>query len=167
MRPFVYVCSGLRNFIKRLRVIRADRMRVYIYCCAPKEDLRGTSKFRDLHFITREFTINTDTFHENNFPLVHGRLDSLTDIVRRAEDLPDLRALKDHPRDLKVAQFNVALREGAHHHQILWLQNQSKEDSCETRAFIGPLRNRWLRFVATGSPLAETSVGTQHIPPYT
>jgi len=51
---------------------------------------------------------------------------SLTDVIRRAEDLPDFGALEDHSRDLEVAQLDVTIRERAHHDQILRLQGEKE-----------------------------------------
>jgi len=68
-----------------------------------------------------------------------GRMGRLTDVIRRAEDLPDFGALEDHSRDLEVAQLDVAIREGAHHDQILRLQGE-KEKLREAEGSRGQLR---------------------------
>lgn len=50
----------------------------------------------------------------------------LTYVIGSAEDLPDLRALEDDPRDLEVAELDVAVREAAHHHEVLGLKLRDK-----------------------------------------
>ena len=46
----------------------------------------------------------------------------LTYVIGGAEDLAYLRALEHDARDLEVAELDVAVREAAHHHQVLRLQ---------------------------------------------
>ena len=44
-----------------------------------------------------------------------------TDIVRGADDLPDLLVVLDHAGHLQVAQLDLAVRELAHQHNVLRL----------------------------------------------
>ena len=49
----------------------------------------------------------------------------LTDIVRRADDLPDVLVLLNDPRRLHVAQLDLAVREAPHQHNVLSLTTES------------------------------------------
>ena len=47
-----------------------------------------------------------------------------TDIVRGADDLPDLLVVLDHAGHLQVAQLDLAVRELAHQHDVLGLRRR-------------------------------------------
>lgn len=56
------------------------------------------------------------------------RRDALTHVIRRAQNLPYVRAMADVSRDTKVAKFHVAIRKLASQDQILRLQTRRADE---------------------------------------
>ena len=59
----------------------------------------------------------------SHLALLSTCIHSLTDVVRRADDLPDVLVLLDDPRRLHVAQLDLAVREAPHQHHVLRLKS--------------------------------------------
>jgi hypothetical protein len=54
------------------------------------------------------------------------KADGLTNIVRSADDLPDLLGVLDDAGHLQVAQLDLAVRKLAHQHDILRLKQEER-----------------------------------------
>ena len=61
--------------------------------------------------------------------LAHASHATLTDVVRRPDDLSEVLGVLDDPRHLQVAQLDLAVGELAHQHDILGLQQRVRVTS--------------------------------------
>ena len=56
--------------------------------------------------------------------LAHASHATLTDVVRRPDDLSQVLGVLDDPRHLQVAQLDLAVGKLAHQHDVLGLRRQ-------------------------------------------
>ncbi len=61
------------------------------------------------------------------------KTDGLTNIVRSADDLPDLLGVLDDAGHLQVAQLDLTVRKLAHQHDILRLKNKKRDFNAGRR----------------------------------